>query len=272
MKKRVLIAALASAAVGSLAATMWVWRPAQPPSDPVRPSIIFTAGEATAVDYDGIERGLAKEPVYQGKPEYCLLVFGLEAKTRVWLVIDGDRAYLDRNANGDLTEDGETLEIGRGQEEARRSKLGAITPVAGEETYRLLYLDRGMLGIEVREGFDQHAALSYADRPQGAPVYHFNGPLRLWVGAPQDLEGGLVRGGPSRMFPRVALGTLVCDKAGKCLTAVGVVSDPSYPRAELRLPSRGLPKDINPVADIEYPGKQTGDPPVKAACPLDRRC
>jgi hypothetical protein len=44
-----------------------------------------------------------KEPVYQGTPLYCLFVIGPEA-TPHWLVLDGDRVYLDRNANGDLTD------------------------------------------------------------------------------------------------------------------------------------------------------------------------
>src|SRR5229473_231210 len=52
-----------------------------------------------------IDRSIAKEPVYKSKaPKYGLLVFGPEAKDRVWLVLDGDTLYVDRNGNGDLTE------------------------------------------------------------------------------------------------------------------------------------------------------------------------
>jgi len=51
-----------------------------------------------------------KEPRYQtATPEYCLLVFGPEATTRVWVVRDGDTLYVDRNGNGDLTEPGERV-------------------------------------------------------------------------------------------------------------------------------------------------------------------
>jgi hypothetical protein len=60
-----------------------------------------------ATDLSQIDRSIAKEPLYRTKtPEYCLLVFGPEAKTRVWLVRDGDTLYVDRNGNGDLTEPG----------------------------------------------------------------------------------------------------------------------------------------------------------------------
>jgi hypothetical protein len=60
---------------------------------------------AEAADLTKIERSIAKEPQYQTKtPEYCLLVFGPEATTRVWMVRDGGTLYVDRNGNGDLTE------------------------------------------------------------------------------------------------------------------------------------------------------------------------
>jgi hypothetical protein len=64
-----------------------------------------------------------KEPKYQSKaPRYGLLVFGPEAKTRVWVVLDlvsepgdpkgnKDALYVDRNGNGDLTEPGERVPV-----------------------------------------------------------------------------------------------------------------------------------------------------------------
>jgi hypothetical protein len=59
---------------------------------------------AAGADLSQIKRSLVKEPVYHSQPKYCLLVFGPEAKTRVWLVQDGDVLYVDRNGNGGLTE------------------------------------------------------------------------------------------------------------------------------------------------------------------------
>src|SRR5260370_10668649 len=56
-----------------------------------------------AADLSKIDRTIAKEPAYKSKPKYCLVVFGPEAKTRVWLVLDGDVLYVDRNGDGDLT-------------------------------------------------------------------------------------------------------------------------------------------------------------------------
>src|SRR4051794_25720010 len=75
--------------------------------------LIVAAGPcltATAADLAKIERTIKKEPAYQSKePKYCLLVFGPEAETRVWLVVDDGAMYFDRNGNGDLTEEGKRV-------------------------------------------------------------------------------------------------------------------------------------------------------------------
>jgi hypothetical protein len=60
---------------------------------------------ANGSDLTTVDRTIAKEPVYQTKaPRYGLLVFGPEAKTRIWLVQDGDTLYVDRSGHGDLTQ------------------------------------------------------------------------------------------------------------------------------------------------------------------------
>src|SRR5437870_3346732 len=64
-----------------------------------------------ADDLKNIDRTIAKEPVYESKaPKYCLVLIGPEAKTRIWLVLDGDTLYVDRNGNGDLTEADEKIQ------------------------------------------------------------------------------------------------------------------------------------------------------------------
>jgi hypothetical protein len=73
------------------------------------PILLALSSAAAAADLTNIERRIEREPAYQSKPKYCLLVFGPEAKTRIWLVLDGDMLYVDRNGNGDLTEPGEKV-------------------------------------------------------------------------------------------------------------------------------------------------------------------
>ncbi len=71
-------------------------------------AIALLSTPADAVDLRKIDRSIRREPVYQSKdPRYCLLAFGPEANVHVWLVIDGDALYVDRNGNGDLTDAGE---------------------------------------------------------------------------------------------------------------------------------------------------------------------
>ena len=43
-----------------------------------------------------------KEPAYKSKPKYLQLHFGPDAKSRAWLVLDGDTLYVDRRGDGDL--------------------------------------------------------------------------------------------------------------------------------------------------------------------------
>ncbi len=66
---------------------------------------------APAADLAKVDRTLRKEPAYRGKPRYCLLVFGPEARTRVWLVLDDEALYVDRDASGDLTEAGKRVPL-----------------------------------------------------------------------------------------------------------------------------------------------------------------
>src|SRR5262249_38818786 len=54
--------------------------------------------------------------VYRSQPRYCLLVFGPKAEHRVWLVLDGDSLYVDRNGNGDLTEEGKRFAVPKWEE------------------------------------------------------------------------------------------------------------------------------------------------------------
>jgi hypothetical protein len=93
--------------------------------------LVQSAIPTQAADLTRIERTIAKEPAYKSKSQkYCLLVFGPEAKTKVWLVLDGGTLYIDRNGNGDLTEKGKRVE-GKGFGgyffEAGDVKDGALT-------------------------------------------------------------------------------------------------------------------------------------------------
>src|ERR671925_259 len=72
--------------------------------------VLASCAPLAAPDLTKIDRSIRKEPAYSAKPKYCLLVFGPGAKTWVWLVLDGETLYVDRNGNGDLTEANERVQ------------------------------------------------------------------------------------------------------------------------------------------------------------------
>lgn len=199
-------------------------------------ALICTGQPVQSAELSKIERTIAKEPVYQTKtPKYCLMVLGPEAKTRVWLVIDGNTLYVDRNGDGDLTGPGERVE--------RDPKRNAFEPkslVLSDGTIQYsnllvrvrqneqieIYLSRkvdflghrkkekgslmymaGITGISSRSWMNRDNIEEYdfrfADRPQDAPIVHFNGPLTL---KPMDTKQTFVRGDKPNQFA-VMVGT-----------------------------------------------------------------
>src|SRR6516162_5852375 len=75
-------------------------------------ALLVGAAALHAADLAKVQRTIGREPKYESdSPRYCLMVFGPEAKERVWLVLDGKSLYVDRNANGDLTDEGERLGV-----------------------------------------------------------------------------------------------------------------------------------------------------------------
>lgn len=60
------------------------------------------AAETAGPDLSRIERRINREPTYQGKPGYLLLVLGPEARHKAWLVVDGNTLFVDRFGTGNL--------------------------------------------------------------------------------------------------------------------------------------------------------------------------
>jgi hypothetical protein len=191
-----------------------------------------TAVTACGADLTKIDRTIGKEPVYKSKPKYCLLVFGLEAKTRVWLVLDGDTLYADRNGNGDLTEEGERF-VPTQEYMARRGRrvwrVGDLAPPGDKGIYTELsvadivevadssFEGRG-LGVTIKvplgstHSFQSAGSLvhpteglrlRFTDRPQDAPVIHFGGPLRIMLMEPERLTKGIRPGQRYELHARV---------------------------------------------------------------------
>ena len=197
--------------------------------------LAVSSAPATAIDLTKIDRTITKEPAYKAKPKYCLLVFGPEAKFRVWLVIDGDTLYVDRNGNGDLTEPGDkvvwkvvgkTMDLGsiNGPDGMPGSKLllrkfpASVSLIVSDQAKQRYYV-----------GDPDSDPLVFGDRPADAPVVHVGGPLTF------DLSHY------DRLCLRVRVGT----------SGLGIGTF-----AAMMLP------DVRPVAEIEFPSKKPGGPPI----------
>jgi hypothetical protein len=145
--------------------------------------LLFAARPAQGVDLTKIDRTIAKEPAYQSKsPSYGLLVFGPEAKSRAWVVLDGDVLYVDRNCNGDLTEEGERLVIKNPKRNKKKpATSGAVDSVSvvikdrDGAKHRLTFrLTSTGVGLVARCHGSQYVGSTYRDdlvfatRPQDA--------------------------------------------------------------------------------------------------------
>ncbi|MEX0718738.1 MAG: hypothetical protein WD066_19240 [Planctomycetaceae bacterium] len=231
---------------------------------------LLVAGSMAAVacgaefDLAKVERQLAKEPVYAGQPKYCLLVFGPTGETRVWLVSDGkDRLYVDRDGDGDLTAEGEKVEVERtrgflewllGLDGNESLKIGTIAEKDGKTEHKELTLmpfgDEGeyfFATIEVPGRGTQYAMPTFAEKPADAPIVHFNGPLTLRM---QD-RSLIADDGTAELYLEIGTPGLGDD------TFVSM----SY---------QSVPGGVHPVAEIEFPVAE-GDP-VRRKYVLKQRC
>lgn len=172
----------------------------------------FTASMVCAaeeVDLSKIPRSINKEPAYKAKePKYALAVFGPEAKTRVWLVLDKSKAdaknydvvYADLNANSDLSEASERFTAeGEPTDRAHFKLPDFVDPVTKEkhtditlnitesrsvDIVSLRWNGKHKLGggypVDPDKGY-----MSFAATPQEAPILWFNGggPFRFqrWI-------------------------------------------------------------------------------------------
>jgi hypothetical protein len=155
----------------------------------------WAGGETEAVDLTKIERTISRQPEYSSDtPGYCLLVFGKEAATRVWLVQDGNVFYVDRNGNGDLTESGERVEGDTGPGSVRFYAGTINNPVGGDYTLIVYPYSEGAARLRVVKkserpqyaGWAKAKKPRFARKPQDAPIIHFDGPMTLGQYGPRQ--------------------------------------------------------------------------------------
>lgn len=167
---------------------------------------------AGAADLSAIERKIRKEPRYQSTPAYCLMVFGKDARTRIWLVKDGPVLYADLNGNGDLTDKNEAIplkgnsfHIDRINEKDGTVHRNFTIWNAFANTFRV---NLESPNREQYVGYGLMERPTWGDKPADAPIVHFNGPMSLERYGPVLTLPRMKEDSQSRRFKlRVMVGT-----------------------------------------------------------------
>ena len=232
-----------------------------------------------------------KEPQYRHEPRYALLVFGPQRQQRVWMVLDGETLYVDRNGNGDLTEPDERLEpinpADRGIHFADRGghELFEFTVRVGATETSKFQLDHWIRPesftqidekwhanwLEWRwehsllsrlEGLGQgQTQLVFMPKPADAHVCALDGPLTFVVRTPQHQVLKHGEAGSDLAFNIVVMGR----------PHRGAEKQFSYFFYN-RLTTKEVPEAAYLDVEIEYPAKVPNAPPLRRRYLLKQRC
>jgi hypothetical protein len=233
---------------------------------------------AAAADLSKIDRTIRKEPEYKDKPKYTLLVFGPEAKTRVWVVQDGETLYVDRNGDGDLTGKDERFTLAslngnrnsygslkdcnieiRDPDKQTRYLITSIS-IFPEDHNKPTEKPHLMVNVDIkgRLAYRQYCDAKLGDKPDNAAIAHFHGPLTI---EPRKINWKLM---PE--LSRLPLG----DPAGDIYAVVGTMDAERGCWVVVR--SEDLPKDLHPTVEVEYPARKSEDASIKKRYRLEQRC
>lgn len=222
--------------------------------------------QAQTTPLDRVERTIVKEPKYRSLPRYALLILGAPAKAKVWLVEDGKTLYIDKNGNGDLTDDGPPVTP------THQRRLGQSPPSwdfdycldeialpdgARHTKFRLARWNYGAqddsygLSLTLNAETPMYAGWTpfWAATPEEAPLIHFGGTLQPRLLRSKEF---VVGSGPRRL--------------SICFINPGLGQG-----AHSRLSIEALPATVIPSVDIDWPVAE-GAPPLRTSHLLVNRC
>lgn len=234
-----------------------------------------------------------KEPKYQKEPRYALLVFGPKRETRVWMVLDGTTLYVDRNANGDLTEPDERIEPNNPKDESNRFgnpgshthfdilEFTVKTGASGTSKFQLnhwirdekfapktdfdkklhaewlkLRHENGTLWRKEGLGQGQTPAV-FMPKSADAQVCALDGPLTFVVRLPE--------------YQVLQRGEAGCDLAF-CIVVMGRPHRGAERPFYNPLSTNEVPEKAHLEVEIEYPAKGANAPPLRRKYLLKQRC
>ena len=211
------------------------------------------------------DRTIIKEPKYQSTPKYSLITLGNSGDLKVWIVEDGKRLFVDKNANGDMTDDGPPIEpsnvrnLGANRWDFEYL-LDAITPAHGSRQTRFVLRrwnygekeDSYGLSLSVDGQMPMYAGwfgTFWSTNREAAPVIHFGGPFTPKLLRRKDFTIGETQ-----------------QRLSLCFLNPG-----SGAGAESRLSIDALPRFVVPELNIEWP--TAGDrAPLRTSHLLIERC
>jgi hypothetical protein len=251
-------------------------------------------GRANATDLTKIDRSIPKEPAYHTKPKYCLLVFGPEAKDRVWLVQDGVTLYINVNGGEDwLTQParsavrGAVFTLGWSGEKFRLRELRV-----GERVHRDLEFtveDMQQIGR-----YNEHAKALVKKDPK-AKAYYLNIYLEVpgfkgtgpdgrvkqiaeyrdrngclqFADRPQDAPILHFGGNPRGMLELLDGSPIQIGRENTLSVSFGSVG--IGPGTTTIYELQGAPKGVHPTLEFTFPPKIAGEPSVREKYDLKGR-
>ncbi|HEX4614010.1 MAG TPA: hypothetical protein VH092_37860 [Urbifossiella sp.] len=229
---------------------------APPAADPLTPKALLT-----------VDRTLKKEPRYTSAPLYLLLAFGPDSADRVWAVLDDVVLYLDRNGNGDLTEEGERFfpHVYPGEQANRRAQVfqvAELAPPGGK------HADFFMSVVRLQTG---GVYAKIAVRVNGKTLQHA-GPTDLRM-TETPAEARVLPFG-SRVVTAQASHTMpAVPEVGKAVDFRVRVGTPGVgPGSFVGYGSEDQPAGPSPVAEFEFAPARPGDQARRVIVPLTERC
>lgn len=253
------------------------------------------ASPAKAVDLEKVDRTISKEPKYTSQPLYSLLVFGKKAEKRVWLVVDDKVLYVDRNGNGDLTEQGERIELDA--EASRKPNRDKGSRIMRTDEFPEFELDGVKLKFHLwvrnpdfvppkdypevlvkhraniekygwenatiwrvaKDSTEAQNPVLLCKNPQDAQITHFNGPLTFALRAGDGERYALIKGEKG-----TSLGVYIGTPG---------LATKNYSRERVSpLTTTEVPSVFHPIARFEFPHKEKGKLPILIEQKLSERC
>jgi hypothetical protein len=256
-------------------------------------------GPAGAADLERKIYPLVREPAYQTKaPRYALLVLGPEARTRVWLVLDGTTLYVDRNGNGDLTEPGKKV-VGKKHGDVVLAEEACTFEIGELHDGTLRHLNVSLMVINLKTAIEplraSAEAKALAARDPNPCSYRLSMEVEMpgqrGIGAggrvvqlagSSDLDGLLQFAERPQDAPvlhfggpwTISLETSPTLRINREIDLRLVVGTPGRGKGSFTwVGYEGVvPPGVFPKAEITFPPQKPGAPPLRAIYELKHRC